>query len=201
MPHSAVTGRTMDEIAEARKKASGIRTAAPRKSQGRRHPYRCTAAPARAKKRSPRRSSRCARKPRRATAKSAKSRRAAQPLPDFIPPSLATLRTSAPDGAGWVHEIKFDGYRIQARIDHGKVRLMTRTGLDWTHKFPNVAAAVAALPADDAILDGEIVVEDAQGRLEFLGAAGDLKNGRHDRLVYYVFDLLHLDGQDLRDRR
>ena len=64
-----------------------------------------------------------------------------------MPPSLATLHVDAPSGQGWVHEIKFDGYRIQARLDRGKVRLLTRKGLDWTEKFPNVAAAVAKLPA------------------------------------------------------
>src|SRR5713101_4174798 len=83
-----------------------------------------------------------------------KSQPHAAPLPDFMPPSLATLRTVAPTGQGWVHEIKFDGYRIQARLDHGKVRLFTRKGLDWTGKFPNIAAAVKKLPARNALIDG-----------------------------------------------
>src|SRR5262245_10560306 len=82
------------------------------------------------------------------------------PLPDFVPPSLATLRVTAPNGEGWVHEIKFDGYRIQARLDRGRVRLLTRKGLDWTDKFPNIATAIAKLPARTALVDGEIVVED-----------------------------------------
>jgi bifunctional non-homologous end joining protein LigD len=121
------------------------------------------------------------------------------PLPDFVPPSLATLRSTAPTGDGWVHEIKFDGYRIQARLDQGKVRLLTRKGLDWTEKFPNVAAAAAELPAQVALIDGEVVVEDAKGISSFSGLQAALKAGDRDRFVYYVFDLLHLDGRDLTD--
>ena len=119
------------------------------------------------------------------------------PLPDFVPPSLATLRTKAPSGAGWVHEIKFDGYRIQARLDRGKVRLLTRKGLDWTGKFPNVAAAVAELSARTALIDGEVVILDAGGVSSFSGLQAALKAGERDRFLYYVFDLLHLDGRDL----
>ena len=119
------------------------------------------------------------------------------PLPDFLPPSLATLRATAPEDDGWVHEIKFDGYRIQARLDHGEVRLLTRKGLDWTSKFPNVAAAVAALPARTALLDGEVVVETEAGVPSFSGLQAALKAGDRDRFIYYVFDLLHRDGRDL----
>jgi bifunctional non-homologous end joining protein LigD len=118
-------------------------------------------------------------------------------LPDFVPPSLATLRATAPSGEGWVHEIKFDGYRIQARLDRGKVRLLTRKGLDWTSKFPNVAAAVAKLSARTALIDGEVVIEDAGGVSSFSGLQAALKAGERERFVYYVFDLLHLDGRDL----
>jgi bifunctional non-homologous end joining protein LigD len=119
------------------------------------------------------------------------------PLPDFIPPSLATLRATAPGGAGWLHEIKFDGYRIQARLDHGDVRLLTRKGLDWVDKFPNVAAAVAELPAQTALIDGEIVVEKETGVSSFSELQAALKAKDTDRFIYYVFDLLHRDGRDL----
>ena len=129
--------------------------------------------------------------------KEAESRPQGAPLPDFVPPSLATLRPTAPSGEGWVHEIKFDGYRIQARLDRGKVRLLTRKGLDWTGKFPNVAAAVAKLPARTALIDGEVVIEDAGGVSSFSGLQAALKAGERKRFVYYVFDLLHLDGRDL----
>ena len=98
-----------------------------------------------------------------------------------------------------MHEIKFDGYRIQARLDRGKVRLLTRKGLDWTGKFPNVAAAIAKLPARTALIDGEVVIEDAGGVSSFSGLQAALKAGERKRFVYYVFDLLHLDGRDLTE--
>ena len=118
-------------------------------------------------------------------------------LPEFVPPSLATLHDIAPSGGGWAHEIKFDGYRIQARLDHGKVRLLTRKGLDWKEKFPNIAAAVAKLPARIALIDGEVVVEDENGVSSFSELQAALKSRERERFVYYVFDLLHLDGRDL----
>ncbi|MGA7230615.1 MAG: DNA ligase D, partial [Xanthobacteraceae bacterium] len=145
---------------------------------------------------------------RKSTAKAAMpvaARRSADPvrsnrrrggLPDFVPPSLATLHSAPPDGAGWVHEIKFDGYRIEARLDHGKVRLLTRKQLDWTHRFERIATAVAALPAQTALLDGELVVEGENGISSFSLLQTDLKDGRENRFVYWIFDLLHLDGQD-----
>jgi bifunctional non-homologous end joining protein LigD len=123
------------------------------------------------------------------------------PPPDFVPPSLATLRAAPPSGAGWVHEIKFDGYRIQARLGrirgHADVRLLTRKGLNWADKFPNVAAAVAGLPANATLLDGEVVVEEANGVSSFSELQAALKAGERDRFIYDVFDLLHLDGRDL----
>jgi len=130
--------------------------------------------------------------------KQAKTR--GSPLPDFVPPSLATLHAEAPTGAGWIHEVKFDGYRIQARLDHGEVRLLTRKGLDWTEKFPNVAAAVAKLPAETALIDGEIVVEDERGISSFSMLQQALKGKDRNRFVDYVFDLLHLDGRDLSEQ-
>jgi bifunctional non-homologous end joining protein LigD len=146
--------------------------------------------------------------PRRATAlakkdkstkksKAAKAKSRGDPMPDFVPPALATLRAEPPAEAGWLHEVKFDGYRIQARLDHGEVRLLTRKGLDWSSKFPNIAAAIAALPAAAALLDGELVVENENGVSTFSGLQADLKAGRRDRFVYHAFDLLHLDGADL----
>ena len=117
-------------------------------------------------------------------------------LPDFVPPSLATLHGAPPRGREWLHEIKYDGYRIEARLDHGKVKLLTRKGLDWTHRFKPIAAAVAALPAEAALLDGELVVENDKGVSSFSLLQTDLKDGRDDRFVYYVFDLLYLDGRN-----
>jgi bifunctional non-homologous end joining protein LigD len=124
-------------------------------------------------------------------------RAAGKDLPDFVPPSLATLQDSAPRGANWLHEIKFDGYRIEARLDHRQVRLLTRKQLDWTHRFAPIAQAIAALPAQTALIDGELVVEDDSGHSNFSLLQTDLKNGRSDRFVYWAFDLLYLDGVDL----
>jgi bifunctional non-homologous end joining protein LigD len=117
-------------------------------------------------------------------------------LPDFVPPSLATLHSAAPDGPDWLHEIKFDGYRIEARLERGKVRLLTRKQLDWTHRFERIAKAIAGLPVETALLDGELVVEGENGVSSFSLLQTDLKDGRDDRFVYWVFDLLHLDGRD-----
>jgi bifunctional non-homologous end joining protein LigD len=120
--------------------------------------------------------------------------------PAFVPPSLATLRAEPPSGSEWVHEIKFDGYRIQAQLANKQVRLLTRKGLDWTSKFPNIEAAVAALPARSALLDGEVVIEDGKGISSFSGLQAALKAGEADTFIYYVFDLLYLDGRDLLDQ-
>ena len=120
------------------------------------------------------------------------------PLPRFVTPCLATLGDKAPEGKRWEHEIKFDGYRIQARLDHGKVKLLTRKGLDWTAKFPSVAQAGTELHAKTALIDGELVVEDAKGISRFSLLQQDLSGGRHGRMVLYAFDLMHLNGADLQ---
>jgi bifunctional non-homologous end joining protein LigD len=120
------------------------------------------------------------------------------PLPRFVAPCLATLVQKAPDGKRWEHELKFDGYRIQVRLDHGKVKLLTRKGLDWTNKFPSVAQAVAKLKAETALIDGEVVVEDDKGISRFSLLQQDLSAGRQSRMLLYAFDLMHLDGADLK---
>jgi bifunctional non-homologous end joining protein LigD len=129
----------------------------------------------------------------------ARSNKSATRLPDFVPPCLAKLESVAPDGPNFVHEIKFDGYRIQARLDDGAVKLLTRKGLDWVKKFKLVAGAIAKLPANTALIDGEIVVE-VDGVSDFSSLQADLSAGRSDRFVYNVFDLLHLDGADYAAR-
>ncbi len=118
-------------------------------------------------------------------------------LPRFVTPCLATLVDKAPDGKRWEHELKFDGYRIQARLDHGKVKLLTRKGLDWTARFSSVAHDIAGLHAKTALIDGEVVVEDSKGISRFSLLQQDLSSGRHGRMVLYAFDLMHLDGNDL----
>jgi bifunctional non-homologous end joining protein LigD len=120
-------------------------------------------------------------------------------LPEFIPPELATLVARPPTGERWIHEIKFDGYRTAARLNDGRAAMLTRHGLDWTTKFKRIVDAISALRAKTAYIDGEIVVLDESGVSSFGGLQEALSQGRPDRLVYYVFDLLHLDGRDLQD--
>ncbi len=120
-------------------------------------------------------------------------------LPVFVEPALATLATKPPAGERWVHEIKFDGYRLQARIEAGRVKLLTRSGLDWTKKFgKEIIAALQELAVGTALIDGELVVEPAAGASDFSALQADLSNDRTDRFIFYVFDLLYLDGYDLQ---
>jgi bifunctional non-homologous end joining protein LigD len=118
-------------------------------------------------------------------------------LPTFVEPSLAQTAERPPSGAKWVHEIKHDGYRIQARIDGGTVKLLTRTGLDWTERFSSIARALGALGLSSALLDGEIMVQDSDGIAKFSLLQADLSANRQDRFVYYLFDLLYAEGYDL----
>ncbi len=121
-------------------------------------------------------------------------------LPSFVEPSLATLVTKAPAGPRWLHEIKYDGYRLQARVEAGRVKLLTRSGLDWTAKFgKELVNALRALPVGTALIDGELVVENGAGVSDFSALQAELSAGRSDRFVFYAFDLLFLDGMDLRD--
>jgi bifunctional non-homologous end joining protein LigD len=117
-----------------------------------------------------------------------------------VAPELAAPVDNPPAGTGWVHEIKFDGYRLMARVDRGRVKLLTRKGLDWTTKFPTLKKALEALPVVTAYLDGEMVVVTEQGAPSFAELQAELSAGRSERLRYYLFDLLHLDGMDLTGR-
>lgn len=116
------------------------------------------------------------------------------PLPKFVQPCLATLANAPSAGEAWVHEIKYDGYRLQARIDGGSVQLLTRTGLDWTARFPSIAKALKGLKLKRALIDGEVVVETEAGVTSFAKLVEALEAGRSDDMVFIAFDLLHLDG-------
>ena len=117
------------------------------------------------------------------------------PMPDFVGPQLAMLVRSAPSGKRWLHEIKPDGYRLQARIDKWKVQLLTRTGLDWTQKFGNkIPGLLKNLPVGQAIIDGEIAVNAGSGATDFSLLQQDLSEDRSDRFVFFAFDLLYLVG-------
>ncbi len=122
------------------------------------------------------------------------------PMPGFIEPMLASLVKAPLAGERWLHEIKFDGYRLEARLEAGRVKLLTRSGLDWTGKFgEEVIDGFKALPVGKALIDGELVVENAAGASDFSALQADLSEGRTDRFHFYAFDLLHLDGYDLRE--
>src|SRR5215470_5423613 len=120
------------------------------------------------------------------------------PLPDFIPPQLATLVSVVPEGDEWLHEIKFDGYRALCRIDNGQVTFLTREAQDWTNRFKALIAPARQLNVRRAFLDGEVVALDANGRNDFQLLQNSLKRDIGSNLVYYVFDLLHFDGHDLK---
>jgi bifunctional non-homologous end joining protein LigD len=122
------------------------------------------------------------------------------PKPSFIEPSLATLWPKSPTSEGWVHEIKFDGYRFQVHLDAGQVRFFTRRGHDWTDRIGNLRAAAARISADSAVLDGEVVVQSPDGRPDFHALEKELRvQGGSERLTYFLFDALYVDGFDLRD--
>jgi bifunctional non-homologous end joining protein LigD len=119
-------------------------------------------------------------------------------LPARQAPQLASVADAPPEDADWLTEIKFDGYRILASLDHGTVRLLTRNGNDWTDRLPAVAKAISQLYVDSAMVDGELVALDKDGISNFPALQAALSNGRDHTLVFYLFDLLHLDGWDLR---
>ncbi len=142
------------------------------------------------------------------------SRAPKERFPGFISPQLALQASSAPDGDDWVNELKLDGYRIQIQIRSGEgsgvksrakpgvksctVRLLTRKGLDWTARMPDIAAAAGRLNVKDAILDGEAVALDEHGVSNFADLQAAFQEGRQRYITYFAFDLLHLDGHNLR---
>ena len=119
--------------------------------------------------------------------------------PEFIPPQLAQQAETPPANAGWVHELKLDGYRIQARKSGPKVQLLTRKGLDWTHRMRGIAEAVARIPAASATIDGEVVVLRDDGNTSFADLQASFQEGARHTLTYFCFDLLHLNGHNTRD--
>ncbi len=184
-PNSSVTGRSIDQIAHASDHVWNSNRANPLESS-----------PA----------------PKAAAKKSAAKKSAPPPTPsidldelpyerqpDFISPQLALEATSAPNTDDWIHELKLDGYRIQARKSGSKVQLLTRKGIDWTHRMPAIAKAVANLPVHDCTLDGEVVVLSTDGNCSFALLQASFQNAETHPLTYFVFDLLHIDGHDPRD--
>ncbi len=175
LAESVATGRGLDEIARQRDRV--WRSSKPARST---RPRRAAAAGA----------------PRSVDAAALPGARRAS-LPAFVEPQLATLVTAPPDGDEWLHEMKFDGYRVLCRIQRGGARLLSRKGLDWTARLPGVASAAARLGARSAMLDGEVAVVLPNGVTSFNALQNALGGDGGDALVYFVFDLLHLDGSDL----
>lgn len=117
---------------------------------------------------------------------------------DFVEPELALLATEPPVGKEWVHEMKFDGYRTLGKLENGAVTLFTRKGLNWTHKYKSIQKELERIKVDNAVMDGEIVVLDKKGRSDFQLLQENIKKQK-EPFIYYVFDLLALNGRDLRD--
>lgn len=183
---SVVSGRTMEEIAAAADRvwqsdrAEGQESKAFNKTKPRRPPKR---------KGTPDSNG--------STSPTAAAGAQCQPMPTEISPQLATLVREVPSGDQWVHELKFDGYRLLAFVDSGHVKLCTRKGNDWTAKFPSLATALAALEVKNAIFDGEVVALDKNGATNFQKLQNWLHRGNDDSLVYYVFDLPYLNNISL----
>src|SRR6195256_3009518 len=119
------------------------------------------------------------------------------PYPGFIEPELATSVDKVPSGERWIHEVKFDGYRVQVHLRDAAVKVFTRRGNDWTNRFKKIAADAWHINAGSAIIDGEVVVPAANGTTDFAVLQNELK-GRSTKIVLVTFDLLYLNGYDLR---
>lgn len=189
MPDSAVTGRSLEEIAAASTHVWNSKETA---SEGQAW-YRQRAKDADAASRGVPAQPVIKHKDDPALAKLPK-----EALPEFIKPQLAQEATAPPTGSDWVHEIKLDGYRVQARKHGERVQLFTRSGLDWTHRMKSVADAVKTLPVHDAIVDGEVVVLDDKGLSSFAHLQASFEKNEAHALTFFAFDLLHLNGHNTR---
>ncbi len=195
-PRSALTGRTLEEIARQEDHVwNSKETAGTGQAWFRQDPGPVTAAP-----------------PKKAPAVAPPEPKAAatqlpgltklpkESQPEFIEPQLAQETEAPPEGAGWLHELKLDGYRMQARKSGRGVQMLTRSGLDWTYRVPSVAEAVARLPVKNITLDGEVVVLAADGTTNFADLQASFQQGAKNPLTFFCFDLLHLEGHNPRDR-
>jgi bifunctional non-homologous end joining protein LigD len=122
----------------------------------------------------------------------------AETFPGFIEPLLAT-EAKPPTNDDWVHEIKYDGYRFQLHIKDNEARFFTRRGYDWSDRVPSLVAAAKQIPVDEAIIDGEVVVQTPEGRSDFHALEKALKRGGSPDLIYFAFDILFLESLDLRE--
>ncbi len=194
-PDSVASGRSLEEIAAAKDRVwnsnrdNGKAAAKPADSENRR-----VTTPAKPRER------------RRRGGDSNLSKIPLERFPGFVAPELAQSTKAAPRGNDWIHELKLDGYRIQIHVqteekkgtNTRKVRLLTRKGLDWTHRMPDIAGAAAKLKVTSAILDGEAVALDERGVSSFADLQAAFQEGRQRFITFFAFDLLHLDGRNLR---
>ena len=195
---SASTGRSLAQIAKAGDRVwhsnrEGAQETAKKPSARKQPVKKTTPAKSPAKRAS---------SPKRKTAPASKRREVPEAapsaeLPGFLEPELATLVGEAPEGDTWLHEIKFDGYRIIARIENGEVRLFSRKGLDWTTRMQALADALSSIPVSSALLDGEAVVLDTEGVSDFQALQNVLSEKNVENTLYCAFDLMHLEGRDL----
>lgn len=168
LPRSVVSGLTVEEVTEAAERAPAPPEGSPRDN------------------------------PSPARAEPGAAPLGTDPLPADAPMQLATLVERPPSGEGWIHEAKYDGYRVRALLEGGRARLLTRSAQDWTGTFPALARAIESLPASSVMLDGEVVVLDERGISDFRALQDAIADGHTERITYIAFDLLYLDGHDLR---
>jgi len=193
-PNSVVTGRSLDQIAAHEDHVWSSKETQEKENSGGRAWYRQPAkevlAPAAA-----------ARKPAKVSPALAASTKALpkEHQPAFLKPQLAEEAEAPPEGSTWLHELKLDGYRMQARKDGAKVQMLTRSGLDWTERMSTVAAEIARIPAKFATLDGEVVVVASNGTTSFADLQASFQEGAKNHLTFFAFDLLHLNGTNPRD--
>jgi len=197
---SVASGRSMAEIAEGKGRApkpfmtvkSGRTKPGLAKADAVWNSNRGEAAEARAQNKQNKKATSISARP---AAKAATGKKVAA-MPDFVAPQLCASVDRPPNGEGWCHEIKFDGYRVQLRVEDGEAVLKTRKGLDWTDKFAAIAREGSALP--DMLIDGEIIALDHEGAPDFSTLQAAISEGKTDQLIFFAFDLLFAGGEDLR---
>jgi bifunctional non-homologous end joining protein LigD len=192
-PNSVVTARSLDQIAAHEDHVWASKETQEKENSGGRAWHR---QPAKTQEPTP-----AARKPAKASPALAASTKALpkEHQPTFLKPQLAEEGEAPPEGSAWLHELKLDGYRMQARKDGAKVQMLTRSGLDWTDRMRSVAAEIARIPAKSATLDGEVVVVAPDGTTNFADLQASFQEGAKNHLTYFAFDLLHLNGANPRD--
>ncbi|MGX1169538.1 bifunctional non-homologous end joining protein LigD [Bradyrhizobium sp. USDA 372] len=195
---SVASGRTMDQIAAGKGRApkpfmlaKGTKAKADAVWQS----NRAEETKGRTVKPAPRTALKAGKAAKKSTTAATNARKVSE-MPDFVAPQLCTLVERPPGDQGWCHEIKFDGYRVQLRVEDGEATLKTRKGLDWTSKFASIAEEAAALP--DVMIDGEIVALDHNGAPNFSSLQAALSDGKTDDLIFFAFDLLFAGSEDCR---